>query len=363
MTLPLQRSALHSLGGAAGSGFQERYGWELPAAYTDAASEYQAATTDVAVYDASYMGRLKATGTDALDLLNRLSTNKVDELRPGQGAPTILTTDRGRILDVITVLNATGHVLLLTSPGMQQPVIQWLDKYTILEDLAVEDISSSTAMLAILGPESQAFLERATGAGLAGLPLYHTVTAELGDCRVRVVSSPFSELPSYYLIAPADAALMVWRRMVEAGGRPIGTEAYEAARIRFGVPVHGRETGEDYNPLEAGLTGSIDFAKGCYIGQEVIARLDAYQKVQKYLAKLEFGPDAAASAGAHLLNDGQRVGRVTSVATLPSTGETFGLAYVRARNAVVGARLELEPPGSGWAEVRELPQLFGPGRE
>lgn len=328
----------------------------------DAASEYQAITTAVAVYDASYVGRLKATGADALDLLNRLSTNKVDELRPGQGAPTILTTDRGRILDVITVLNDGDHILLLTSPGTQQAVIEWLDKYTILEDLTVEDVSSSTAMLAILGPDSLTFLERATGAGLAGLLPYHTVAAELGECRLRVVSSPWRDLPGYYLIMPADAAPAVWGRIVETGAKPINAEAYEAARIEYGVPVMDLEMGEVYNPLEAGLIGCIDFAKGCYIGQEVIARLDSYQKVQKYLVKLAFGPDVTVSAGTRLRHGGQTVGKITSVATVPSTGETIGLAYVRTPNAVVATRLELEAPGAGWAEVEELPQLFGPGQ-
>ena len=150
--MTLQRSALHQVAAAAGSDFQESYGWELPTVYSDAAAEYLAATSGAAVYDASYTGRLKATGEDGLDLLNRLSTNKVIDLQPGQGAPTILTTDRGRILDLIIVLNLGDHLLLLTSPGTQQQVIEWLDKYTIMEDLTVEDISESTAMLAVWGP-------------------------------------------------------------------------------------------------------------------------------------------------------------------------------------------------------------------
>ena len=92
--MTLQRSALHQIAAAAGSDFQESYGWELPTAYSDVAAEYLAATSGTAVYDASYTGRLKATGEDALDLLNRLSTNKVIDLQPGEGTPTILTTDR-----------------------------------------------------------------------------------------------------------------------------------------------------------------------------------------------------------------------------------------------------------------------------
>ena len=103
-------------------------------------------------------GCLKATGEDALDLLNRLSTNKVDHLSPGHWAPTVLTTDRGRIVDLLCVVHAGECVYLLTSPGQQQPVIEWLDKYTIMEDLEVEDVSDSTAIVALAGDGAAAAL-------------------------------------------------------------------------------------------------------------------------------------------------------------------------------------------------------------
>jgi glycine cleavage system aminomethyltransferase T len=142
----LQRSALHSVAAAAEGSFQEQFGWELPRVYTDVSSEYRAATEAAAIHDTSYIGRLKAIGADALDLLNRMSTNLVLGLEPGQGAPTILTTDRGRILDLVGVVNTADYVLLLTSPGQQQNVIDWLDKYTIMEDLTVTDLTAETTI-------------------------------------------------------------------------------------------------------------------------------------------------------------------------------------------------------------------------
>ena len=357
-----KRSALHSVATAAGSDFLELHGWALPEAYTDLASEYKSATTATAVYDASYMGRLKATGDDALDLLNRLSTNKVVDLEPGQGAPTILTTDRGRILDMIIAVHAGDHILLLTSPGTQDSVIQWLGKYTIMEDLTVEDVSSSTAMLAVWGPNSRESVEKAAGVALGALPRCHSLVAAMGNRQVRVVACSMSDLPGYYLICPTSAAQAVWQRMVDAGAKPIGASAYETARISNGVPAHGQEVGEEYNPLEAGLTGAIDFTKGCYIGQEVIARLDSYHKVQKYLVKLDFTQGAIVAPGAVLTQSGKPVGKVTSVASNPATGRVIALAYVRTQQAVVGVRLELESPGTGAAEVQSLPQMFGPAQ-
>lgn len=177
--MTIQRSALHPLTSKQAANFQEQFGWELPAAYADVASEYRAATEGAALHDASYVGRLKAVGRDALDLLNRMSTNRVLSLQPGEGVPTILTTDRGRILDLIGVINTGEYILLITSPGNQRTVIEWLDKYTIMEDLTVEDITATTTMLAVLGSGGQTALESATGIGLGSLPPFHTVMAEL----------------------------------------------------------------------------------------------------------------------------------------------------------------------------------------
>ncbi len=328
-----------------------------------AAEEYLAITGGAAIFDASRHGRLKATGADALDLLNRLSTNKVIDLQPGQGAPTILTTDRGRILDLITVLHTGDHVLLLTSPGLQQPVIEWLDKYTILEDLTVEDVSGSTAMLGVWGPASRTPLETAAGSSLAELPLYGSLEAPVGGEPVHIVSAQLPAWSGYYVISSAEAAPKIWQAITNAGVAPIGEEAYEAARINAGIPAHGSELGDDFNPLEAGLIGCIDFAKGCYIGQEVIARLDTYRKVQKYLVKLALDPGVSITQGTTLAQDGRSVGRVTSAAAIPTTGETVALAYVRTKNAVPGAVLALELPASGQARIEALPQLFGPGEE
>jgi folate-binding protein YgfZ len=327
------------------------------------AFEYRAATEGSAVHDVSHFGRLKASGADALDLLNRLSTNKVVDLQPGQGSPTILTTDRGRILDLVDVVNTGDYVLLITSPGAQQTVIDWLDKYTIMEDLVVEDLTASTRMLAVFGPGSRATVETAARVSLDGLPLFHTVAADVGGCRTRIIHHPLAELPCFYLVASAEDAPRVWQPVVDSGATPVGAETYETVRVLRGIPSHGREIGEEYNPLEAGLIGCIDFAKGCYIGQEVIARLDTYQKVQKYLVTLTFGPGAAVAERAYLVLSGQKVGKVTSVATNPATGEAVGLAYVRKGTAAEGARLELEEPSEGVAEIRGLCRLFGPGQE
>ena len=359
-----QQSSIFStpgLSGVGGKEFQEHHGWRMPALYSDPATEYVAAQEDVAVHDSSYVGRLKATGPDALDLLNRMSTNQVLNLEPGQGAPTILTTDRGRILDLIGVVNFGEYVLLLTSPGEQQRVIDWLDKYTIMEDMTVADLTLETAMLTVLGHNSAVRLSQLVNEDLANLPPYHTKSVILGGESLSVINRPLAEIPAFELILSPNSVAAVWSALVDAEITPIGLQAYQALRVEGAIPSHGREMGDTYNPLEAGLIGSIDFTKGCYIGQEVIARLDTYRKVQKHLVVLHFPGDAQVSEGDALEHEGQNMGTVTSVARIPTSGQLIGLGYVRTASSSVGTRLNLAAAASGEAEIAQLPLLFGPG--
>jgi len=359
-----QESAIFSppgLSNVGGKEFQEHHGWRMPALYSDPATEYIAAKEDVAVHDSSYVGRLKATGPDALDLLNRMSTSQVLSLEPGQGAPTILTTHRGRILDLIGVVNFGEYVLLLTSPGEQQRVIDWLDKYTIMEDMTVADLTPETTMLTVLGPNSAVRLEQLVNEELAGLPPYHTKPVTLEGESISVINRPLAEIPAFELLFSPDSAPAVWSALVESKITPIGLRAYQALRVERAIPSHGREMGDAYNPLEAGLIGSIDFRKGCYIGQEVVARLVTYRKVQKHLVVLHFPEDAQVSEGDSLEYEGQKMGTVTSVARIPTSGQLIGMGYVRTASASVGTRLNLAAPASGAAEIAQLPLLFGPG--
>ena len=346
-------------------------------AYTNTAAEYRAALETATLYDHSHAGRLRAAGADALDLLNRLSTNRVDNLLPGQGAPTILTTDRGRILDLLTVVNAGPYALLLTGPGSQEAVIAWLDKYTIMEDLTLTDITADTAQFTLCGPAAPQLI---AAAGLADLnlldtmPPYAALDANLAGQEVMLIHHPLGDLPAWdLLLGDNSAAPRVWETLTAAGFVPMGQDAWDALMVSQGIPRYGRELGDDFNPLEAGLIGAIDFAKGCYIGQEVIARLDTYQKVQKQLALLRFPANISETAGAELtaaiqvvdgaeLTDGNRkVGQITSLAAQPDTGELLALAYIRTAHAQPGTQLTIAAPHQGNAEIICLPQLFGPG--
>ena len=341
----------------AGANVGEAYGWHLPSTYSSVAEECEAATGRVGVLDRSYTGRLKLTGSDGLDLLNRLSTNDLEELTtPGQGTYTVLTSNKGRILDLLFVLRLEDHLLVLSGAENRQKVADWIDFYTFTEDVTVRDVTEETAMLAVMGPNAASLLNKLTGVAVSALPRYGSVSAHIGGIEVLVVRTDFARLPGYDIAVSSDQAGRLWTQLLSAGAEPVGMEALEVVRIEQGVPVYGKELSEDVNPLEANLLEFISFNKGCYVGQEVVARLNTYEKVQKYLVGLSWNPDNTPVLGAGLFLEGKRVGGITSTVKSPRLGKAIGLGYVRKTQARPGIRLTMESAdGQISTQVEELP--------
>ena len=231
--MAVQQSPIHSvIAGDVGS-WVDRHGYLLPAVFSEADEEYRAAVTGAALHDASYWGRLKATGADALDLLNRLSTNQVIDLSAGMAAPTVLTTDRGRIIDLLWVVNQGDHLLLLTSPGRQQTVIDWLDKYTIMEDLVVEDITGQTAMLALLGPLAASVPRESLQVGPESGTRFSAWEQRFGECETLVIERPLGKLPCFYLVAADEGRA---RTVAPLGGGPGYRHRRRGLRVHSGEP-------------------------------------------------------------------------------------------------------------------------------
>ena len=307
------------------------------AVYSSVQDEYIAATEGVGLTNRSYLGRLKVGGVDAIDLLNRLSTNKLDDLALGDMMGTVLTTNKGRIIDLLYVLRQDDDLLVLTGPDTRQRVAEWIDFYTFIEDVTVEDATDATAMLSLLGPVATAILP-----ALADVSLYGSATLTIDGIETLALRTDFAGTDGYDLITSAQHADALWNALTDMGATPVGADALQLARIMNGVAGYDSELTEDYNPLEAGLIRFISFNKGCYIGQEVVARLNTYDKVQKHLVRLSWDADAAPELPVALLNDGRNVGALTTAATALDGNGCIGLGYVRKAHIDEGVRLLTE---------------------
>jgi folate-binding protein YgfZ len=257
--------------------------------------------------------RISHTGADALELLHRLSTNDLISLSTGQSAMTVLTSERGRVIDVLNVaVVADGRLLLLSESADPNPAIEWIEKFTILEDAELSDVSQELVQFSLIGPAAGGVTAKVFG--------YSTNPGEVMSVDSPVagavlVGSEWDNLPRVDVVVPGAAAGTMWNLLMAAGARPAGEIAFTAARVAHGLPVVGAELTEDANPLEAGLKRLISFTKGCYIGQEVVARLDTYDKLQRRLVALE--SDGELVTGAELTAAGKRAGVVTSVSAIP----------------------------------------------
>ena len=290
--------------------------------------EYRALTSGAAVLDRSDTGRLILTGDDALDLLNRLSTNELANLEVGAGAATVLTTNKGRIVDLLHVHRREDRLVVFTSPGNQQRAAEWIDFYTFVEDVTVEDMTRETAMLSLTGLGSTKFLDGLTDGQSSSLETFGRLSAQISDVAAEVYRSDFLAPPSFDIVVDTEHRDSLFGVLTGNGATPASADAVEALRVQRGIPAFGKELTEDYNPHEANLVHHVSFSKGCYIGQEVIARLQTYKKVSKYLVGLRWEGDGPTS-GSFLTHDGKRVGIITSVGRLPHTGANVGLGYVR----------------------------------
>ena len=301
---------------------------------TDAAS--LAALTERAGFtDRSDCGRLRITGADALDLLNRLTTNKLETLPDGTACSTVLTNGDARVLDHLRLAAVDSGMWCPTSPGRAEDVAEWIDLYTFGEDITVVDESCKTTQFTVLGPLAA---EAIAGAGFP-VPSLDGVLAQDGTV---MVASPFGEHPAYDVLLPVTEAERV-KAALSAFAPEVDADTFEAYRIAQGVPAYGAEFGAFNNPLEARLLGSISDDKGCYTGQEVIARLQTYRKVQRLL--MSFTSDAPVVPGDTLeTEDGSPAGVVTSACAVG--GSTLGLALVAAKHALVGSSLRLANGGT-----------------
>lgn len=320
---------------ALGAVFSKYDGCQLPKYYSDIATEYQAARHAVAIMDRSHYGKLKISGKDCVDLLHRITTNELRNLKPGEGQINLFPTEKGRIVERVVLLRFADYILLITSPGTQETVANWIDKYTFIEDVKVEDVTSELGMLYLFGPESPELLNALFKDDFGQIEDRHFKNVFLNDSPVTVTRNDELCLPGYDLIVENEYVGRLWDALHQKGVRfaskPVGMAAYEILRIEAGWPLFAWDYDENVNPHEAQMRAYINFNKGCYIGQEVIARLDTYEKVQKYLMGIVLDGDIVPRHDDAILMQDNEVGRVTSATHSLALDKNVALGYVRSK--------------------------------
>lgn len=334
---------------SSGASFGERGGVPSPLHFGDPDKEYQAFADATALLDRTTHARLEHAGADALDLLHRLTTNDLLDLPEGQARRTIITTADARVVDVLTVVRRPSQpLLLLGSQDIADRVLAWLDQYTFGEDSTPRDITAETAQLTLAGPGALTTLATAAEVERFELAAGEYARLAVAGRPVEIVRTDALGGETIELVFPLAVTEEIWRALTRAGATPVGVLGYNALRVARGIPEHGGELDERVNPHEANLLPFVSFTKGCYIGQEVVARLDTYDKVQRRLVGVRSETNAALRPGMPLLAAGRPVGDIRTAAEAGPIAGHAALAYVRRGFWDSGTALQQE----GGGEVR-----------
>ena len=288
-------------------------------------------------YDRTAWGRICVTDSDRLNFLHNQSTNTFKTRRPGEGCDTVFLTSTARTIDLATAYILEDSVLLIVSPGMSEKLIAFLDRYIFFADkVKFTDISEQTVAFSLFGAKSHDVIKALGAAELIDQPYgSHCVVDQI---RVAVGSGLATE--GYTLIC--DRTIDLKQKLIDLDVSSIDDQTWNRLRIEQGRPMPGFELTDDYNPLEAGLWQTISFNKGCYIGQETIARLDTYNGVKQQLWGIKL--NRSTEPGATVTIDSEKVGTITSVI------DSIGLAYIRTKAGGAGLQVDL-------GEIVEVPYL------
>ncbi len=301
---------------SSGGNFASLNGWNIPNDYGSTLDEYLSFKEKTVITDFSDSGVVSLQGKDAADFLHKMTTNNMLNINTNEPIVTVLTDADGHFVDVITVLSRNDRFLLIGSEGNGQTIFEWLDKYHFSEEITIVDESGKYGLFALYGKTFPEILSSQE---------YLLIGSDDESAFILVENN----VPS------------VWAKLVESGLTPAGREAWNLIRTERGIPRFGFEIIGSANPLEAGFTHAVSFTKGCYIGQEVIARMDTYDKVSRELRRLHFSKKVDKSGHKLLTKDGKPAGEITTSVYSPELGKQIGLGYVKKKYIELGSELSV----------------------
>jgi folate-binding protein YgfZ len=280
---------------------------------------YEALRNRAAWLDLSARGKIKLTGEDRARLLHAMTTNHIQQLTPGTGCYAFFLNDKGRVLADANVLCRPDYFLLDVEPETRQPLYQHLDRFIIADDVTLEDVTDTTATIAIEGPEAASVLE---GAG-APIPEADYSSADWGDALVARINSTGSS--GFFIFAPASEKPALISRLEAAGAVPADAEAARVVRLEHGKPRYGEDISERFLAQEANQPQALNFSKGCYLGQEIVERVRSRGQIHRVLKPLTLDTKEPPAPGTKL----EDATEITSSAYSPAMDKVVALAYVR----------------------------------
>jgi len=356
-TSPLRELHIHL-----GAVMTERDAWSVPASYGDELFEYAAVREGGAgLIDLSSRGCLIVSGSEAIQFLNGLITNDVKTLAENHWMPAAFPNVQGRLIASVRVVHRQDGFLIDTEPATHEPVLKSLNRFTLAGDFRVRDLSDDTAHLSVQGAQSSEIITAVFDEASANIERDGSQTVEWGDGEVTIIRATHTGEDGFDLLVRAKAAAALWDSLQTAGARPCGFDALEILRVEGGIARYGRDMDETHVVSETNLDDAISFTKGCYIGQEIIARIKYRGHVAKKLTGVMFDQALKIESGSSIRSiDDKEIGRVTSVTLSPHLGRTLAMGYVKYDYLAPGTSVKVVSSENEFpVEVRGLPFVRG----
>jgi glycine cleavage system T protein len=358
----MKRSGLHEHHLKLGAQLTEVTGWETPAHYGNPLAEHAAVRNAVGIADLSHRGKCRVTGEDRVKWLQSVISNDILPLTPGQGLYSSFLSHKGKMLTYFRAY-ALADALMLEDVGeIGEATFQSLRKFLLYGTKAkMENCAETWGLLLVSGPKAAPLLHSAFGADVAGLKPLVFVTQDIGGQRAMIIRTEETGEMDCEILLPTDALTTAWDRLWEAGAplglQPFGSEAREVLRIEAGLPRAGVDLTEEIVPPEANLEGkAFSLSKGCYPGQEVVARMDTYGSVRRRMVGLVLSEPVLPPKGAKLFSGEREVGWVSSAAHSPSLGCPIAFGFPLRDFTAPGTDLTIDVNGRHYkATVQALP--------
>lgn len=369
--IALRKLALDETHAELGASMTERDGWSVPASYGDVANEYAAVRGGGAgLIDLSPSGRFLVSGSEAIQFLNGLITNDMKTLEVGHWMPAAFPNVQGRLIASVRVmrLNDQGTdkkvcptFLIDTEAATHERVLKTIERFTLAGDFRVNDLTDETAMLSVQGKKAATIVGSVLGeaAGVSAPNAVRQISWQQtgATAEVTIIYASHTSEDGFDLVVDKDHAGSLWAALQRAGAQPVGYDALEILRIEAGVPRYGIDMDDTNVVTETNLDDAVSYTKGCYIGQEIIARIKYRGHVAKKLSGVMFDGAVAVDPG-DLINsvEGKEIGRITSVTDSPKLNRTIALAYLKYDYIAPGTPVKVVAADQGFSgKVIELP--------
>lgn len=306
--------------------------------------EYQALQEGVGLLDLSYRCRLRITGRDRRSWLHGQVTQEINKLADGHGAYATILNPQGHMITDLWVYAVADALILDIPAGTEIPMAEYLDRFLIMERAEIEDLTESWALLSLQGPQSPAALATVFGHEIPDIAPGQICEGCFEGERIYYTRARHCGEDGFDLFVPACNAAALWGTLCqhrsEFAVHSVGWEAFNIRRLEAGTPWWGAELDNSIIPLEARLNDAISLTKGCYVGQEIIARIDARGQVNNLLAGFLVQGESFPPRGSEIRHDGKKVGRVSTTTRSLRLGRPIALGYLRRELQEAGTVVE-----------------------